>query len=288
MQQAVLVILAAGLGARFGGFKQLKGIGPNEEIIMDYSIYDALSVGFEEIILVVQECMIPDLKKKYCEDLNLPISFCVQTQEIVVQNQKINREKPWGTGHALLAAKNSISSSFCTINADDFYGRNSFQLAFDYLSHQQKNCAIVFPLIKTLSDNGTVNRAEIITDNGHLKSTIERENIFVSNNTVYHDLKKDDSLRLDSNVSMNMWGFTPAIFDFLEAEFAHSMIDLKNNSALEFQLPTAVNSIIAKHALEILVIPSDENWFGITYQADLKSIKENILTKNYPSPLWKS
>ena len=161
-------------------------------------------------------------------------------------------------------------------------------MAFDYLSHQQKNCAIVFPLIKTLSDNGTVNRAEIITDKGHLISTIERENIFVSNNTVYHDFKKDDSLRLDSNVSMNMWGFTPAIFDFLETEFAHSMIDLKNNLALEFQLPTAVNSIIAKHALEILVIPSDENWFGITYQADLKSNKENILTKNYPSPLWKS
>jgi UTP-glucose-1-phosphate uridylyltransferase len=286
MQKPVVLILAAGLGARFGGYKQVKGIGPNEEIIMDYSIVDALAVGFEKIIIVIQENMLADLRKRYCEDLNLPIDFRIQPKELVHKNQKVSREKPWGTGHAVLAAKQSISQPFCIINADDFYGRNSFQLAYDCLS-TKRNCAIVFPLKSTLSENGYVNRAEIITEDGVLKSTIEREQIVLKGNQVFYASTSKETLDGDTNVSMNMWGFTPDIFTYLAGELEVFLNHWEKNKEMEFQLPTAINAIIAKFSLEIAVIPSTESWFGLTYQEDMLNTKEKILLKNYPSPLWK-
>lgn len=268
-----LLILAAGLGSRFGGLKQLEKIGPNEEIIMDYSIHDALKAGFGEVVLIVQQDMIPVLTERYITQKQLPVSFVVQENKIKIDNVIYENTKPWGTAYALWCARKTIGENFLLINADDFYGQNSFALAYSHLSQFTNPCAVVFPVFKTLSKNGTVNRAEIHEENGFLIDSIEREKISFSSEGVFYPgvngQKKE--LEKDTLISMNMWGFTTEIFNYLEDDLARFITTWKDNQTLEYQLPNVVTAMIKKGVYQIRVIPTNEEWIGITYKED----KEN-------------
>jgi NDP-sugar pyrophosphorylase family protein len=288
-----LLVLAAGLGSRYGGLKQLDELGPNGEIIMDYSIKDALKAGFENVVLIVQEAMIPILHERYVVQLKWPISFVIQDKFIESNQVVYENSKPWGTAHALWCARNEIKGNFLLINADDFYGQNSFVLAFNHLVQYKNPCAVVFPILKTLSENGTVNRAEIHIENGFLKDSIEREKISKTNEGVFYPNSNGESVLLTEStlVSMNMWGFTPAIFDFLEKDLNTFIQKWQNNPAIEYQLPKVVTAMIEAGIYQISVIPTNEEWIGVTYQEDKQKAIEQLQKLNdsgvYSEELWK-
>nr|WP_315159300.1 sugar phosphate nucleotidyltransferase [uncultured Flavobacterium sp.] len=288
-----LLVLAAGLGSRYGGLKQLDGLGPQGQIIMDYSIHDALKAGFGNIVLIVQEPMIPVLTERYLVQQQLPVSFVIQDKKIERNNIIHENAKPWGTAHALWCAKNAIQSNFLLINADDFYGQNSFALAYTHLSQHENPCAIVFPILKTLSENGTVNRAEIHVENGFLKDSIEREKISKTNEGIFYPGSNGESVSLSENtlVSMNMWGFTPAIFDFLEKDLDTFIQMWQSNPTIEYQLPNVVTAMIEAGIYQISVIPTNEEWIGVTYQEDKQKAMEQLKKLHdlavYSEELWK-
>lgn len=273
-----LLVLAAGLGSRYGGLKQLDGLGPQGQIIMDYSIHDALKAGFGNVVLIVQEPMIPVLTERYLVQQQLPVSFVIQDKKIERNNIVHENAKPWGTAHALWCAKNAIQGNFLLINADDFYGQNSFALAYKHLSQHENPCAIVFPILKTLSENGTVNRAEVHVENGLLKDSIEREKISKTKEGIFYPTSNGELVALAENtlVSMNMWGFTPAIFDFLEKDLDAFIQKWQANLGIEYQLPNVVTAMIEAGIYQISVIPTNEEWIGITYQEDKQKAAEQI------------
>lgn len=273
-----LLVLAAGLGSRYGGLKQLDGLGPQGQIIMDYSIHDALKAGFGNVVLIVQEPMIPVLSERYLVQQQLPVSFVIQDRKIERHNIVYENAKPWGTAHALWCAKKAIQGNFLLINADDFYGQNSFVLAYQHLSQNENPCAIVFPILKTLSENGTVNRAEVHVENGFLKDSIEREKISKTDEGIFYPDSKGESVSLPENtlVSMNMWGFTPAIFDFLEEDLDAFIQKWQNNSAIEYQLPKVVTAMIEAGVYQISVISTNEEWIGVTYQEDKQKAMKQL------------
>ncbi|HCQ13121.1 sugar phosphate nucleotidyltransferase [Flavobacterium sp.] len=280
-----LLVLAAGLGSRYGGLKQLDTIGPNGEIIMDYAIHDALKAGFGSVVLIVQEQMIPILKERYRLQ---PVSFVVQDKQIIINNTVYQNNKPWGTAHALWCARNAIKSNFLLINADDFYGQNSYSLAYNHLSKFQNPCAIVFPILKTLSENGKVNRAEIKIKNEFVIDSIERENIRKTDNGIVYTNLDGENIKLESSilVSMNMWGFTPIVFDYIENDLKNFIEKWQLDNRLEYQLPSVVTSMINKKLMQVKVIPTNEEWIGVTYQED-KEIAIVQLKKLHDLGLYK-
>lgn len=288
-----LLVLAAGLGSRYGGLKQLDGLGPQGQIIMDYSIHDALKAGFGNVVLIVQEPMIPVLTERYLVQQQLPVSFVIQDKKIERNNIVHENPKPWGTAHALWCAKKAIQGNFLLINADDFYGQNSFALAYRHLSQYENPCAIVFPILKTLSENGTVNRAEVHVENGFLKDSIEREKISKTQEGIFYPTPNGEQEALAENtlVSMNMWGFTPAIFDFLEKDLDAFIQKWQANPGIEYQLPNVVTAMIEAGIYQISVIPTNEEWIGITYQEDKQKAAEQIKKLHnlgvYSEELWK-
>lgn len=275
-----LLILAAGLGSRYGGLKQLDKIGPNGEIIMDYSIHDALNAGFKDVVLIVQKSMIPVLTERYITQKHLPISFVIQENILKINNTVYENTKPWGTAFALWCARKKIDGNFLLINADDFYGQNSFALAYFHLSQNTTPCAVVFPVYKTLSQNGTVNRAEIQMENGLLLSSIEREKIEFSDEGIFYPNENGQKTRLekDTLVSMNMWGFTSEIFNYLENDLSDFIVHWKTNQSLEYQLPNVVAAMTKKGIYQVKIITTNEMWIGITYQED-KKIAAQLLQK---------
>lgn len=280
-----LLVLAAGLGSRYGGLKQLDTIGPNGEIIMDYAIHDALKAGFGSVVLIVQEQMIPILNERYRLQ---PVSFVVQDKQIVINNTVYQNNKPWGTAHALWCARNSIKSNFLLINADDFYGQNSYSLAYNHLSEFQNPCAIVFPILKTLSENGKVNRAEIKVKNDFVIDSIERENIRKTDNGIVYTNLDGENIKLESSilVSMNMWGFTPIVFDYIENDLKNFIEKWQLDNRLEYQLPSVVTSMINKKLMQVKVISTNEEWIGVTYQED-KEIAIRQLKKLHDLGVYK-
>ncbi len=284
-----LLILAAGLGSRFGGLKQLEEIGPNGEIIMDYSIHDALKAGFKEVVLIVQESMIPILTERYIAQKKLPVSFVIQENILKINNAVYENTKPWGTAYALWCARKKIKGNFLLINADDFYGQNSFALAYSHLSQNTTPCAIVFPVYKTLSQNGTVNRAEIQMENGMLINSSEREKIEFSDEGIFYPNENGQKTKLekDTLVSMNMWGFTSEIFNYLEDDLSDFIVHWKTNQSLEYQLPNVVAAMTKKEIYQVKIIPTDETWIGITYQED-KEIAAELLQKLHLDGTYKT
>ncbi|MSQ46068.1 MAG: nucleotidyltransferase [Ignavibacteria bacterium] len=289
-----LLVLAAGLGSRFGELKQLEGIGPNGEIIMDYSISDALKAGFGKVVLIVQEQMIPILTERYIVNQKLPVEFVVQKKELTIDNVFYVNQKPWGTAHALWCAKESINENFLLINADDFYGQNSYALAFAHLSQSQNPCAILYPILKTLSENGTVNRAEVQIENGLLIDSIEREKLILENDVILYPNKEGQmiAVKKDTFVSMNMWGFTTAIFDYLDKDISNFITKWQANNGIEYQLPSIVASMIKEKIYTVEVIITDEEWIGITYQSDKELAKVKLQKLHnkgiYNNLVWKN
>lgn len=297
-----LLILAAGIGSRYGGLKQADGVGPSGEAILDYSIYDAIRAGFKKIVFIIRKDIEADMKQVFFdkwkdkveissvfqETSNLPGGFACPAE----------RDKPWGTGHAIWVAKDAVKEPFAVINADDFYGRGSYQLAAGFLSDMDnllhsRYCLIGYILKNTLSDHGFVSRAECRLDHeGRLVSITERLKIKRDDGKIVYQGEDSLARELDEDtiVSMNIWGFMPSLFDYLEEDLVKF---LRMNSAslkAEFLLPNVIDRLIKEGKVEIPVLPTDAQWFGMTYREDREivagKLKALVDAGEYPAPIW--
>ena len=295
-----LFVLAAGMGSRYGGLKQIDGLGPNGETIMEYSGYDALRAGFGKVVFVIrkdfEEAFREVVISKYAD--KVPCEVCFQSVDKVPEGCTYNpeRTKPWGTNHAVLMAKDLIREPFAVINADDFYGRESFQVLADYLKSVEgttgKYCMVGYRVANTLSENGSVSRGVCATDeNGYLTDVVERTKIEkVGDKIIYTEDGVDTEIAPNSPVSMNMWGFTPEYFEYVEKAFVEFLQARGQELKSEFYIPTLVNDMIRSGEATCKVLDTTSKWFGVTYAEDRPQVvmKINNLVKEgvYPEKLF--
>lgn len=292
-----LLILAAGMGSRFGGLKQMEPMGPNGEFIIDYSVYDAKKAGFNKIVFVIKEEMYEDFKNtigKRVED-KIDVEYVFQKMEDVPVKIDFERVKPWGTGHAILECKNAINEPFAIINADDFYGRNSFVKAYQFLSDgiSDKEFGLIgYRACNTITENGSVKRGVCEIENGVLtginESSIEKVDEHIHCKSLVDG--KEYDVELNRLVSMNMLLFTPKIFDYLENDFVSFLNNIKDKEKDEFLIPEVVDLHIKSGDISVKVIETDSVWYGVTYKEDKDSVKDaiNKLINNgeYSKNLW--
>lgn len=293
-----LLVMAAGMGSRYGGIKQIDGFGPNGETIMDYSLYDAIRAGFTKIVFVVREEILDAVKEMFLPKLKgkAEVFFEIQSLDRFVPEQHlpVGREKPWGTTHAMLCGKEVINEPFAVINADDFYGRDSFQSLADFLSAAQpKNHAMVgYTLKDVLSDHGSVSRGVANrSSDGSLLSLSELKDIVKMNGKIIsREESGDRELDPQMKVSMNSWGFLPEVFDLSEKMFGEFVANNKNNPKAEFYIALMVTELIRQGLGQVHIIPGGTTWFGVTYQQDKEEvsgkIKKLITEGVYPENLW--
>ena len=280
MKDLTLLVMAAGMGSRYGGLKQLDEIGPNGETIIDYSVYDAIEAGFNKVVFIIRQDF-KDLFKekisdKYTDKINIEIVY--QNLHDLPQNFTCppGREKPWGTGHAILAARSVISEPFAAINGDDFYGRESFNIIADYYSKNQSGFTMAaFQLDKTLSDFGTVSRGLCEVNKDKLVTVIETHDLKKVNNNISSD--REINLNGKEPVSMNMWGFTPVLFDYLQTMFNEFLNENYKNLKSEFLIPTVVNDLIKQNLEDVHVLRTGAQWFGVTYKEDKSLVNQQIV-----------
>ena len=294
-----LLILAAGMGSRYGGLKQIDGIGPNQEPIIEYSIYDAINAGFGKIVFVIRKEFDEAFRSRFdtfCDKIN--IEYVYQEVNIKIPGISIvDRTKPWGTSHAVLVAKDVIKEPFAVINADDYYGSSSFKLMANFLT---KECSpslmsmVGYVLHNTLSEHGTVNRGVCELDaNNNLVEVVERTKMAMQGGVVKYNIGSDEPLgTVDKNVSvsMNYWGFHPSIFAEIERGLHDFMRENANNPTAEYYIPNIVTDMIVTKKMAVRVISTDDNWFGVTYKQDklmaVEAINNYIANGVYPKELW--
>jgi len=294
-----LLILAAGMGSRYGGLKQIDGIGPNKEPIIEYSIYDAINSGFGKIVFVIRREFDEAFRFRFDKFADkIAIEYVYQEVNIKVDGiNTIERAKPWGTSHAVLVAKDVINETFAVINADDYYGAGSFQLIADFLTNEcspSLMAMVGYTLCNTLSEYGTVNRGVCEVDNkNNLVEVIERTKIAEQNGVVNYNVGADEILgAIDRNVpvSMNYWGFHPSIFAEIEKGLHDFMRENPTNPTAEYYIPNIVTNMIVSGQMSVRVIPTDDNWFGVTYKEDkpmaIAAINQCIADGVYPENLW--
>lgn len=294
MKKTTLLIMAAGLGSRYGGNKQVDGIGPHGEILMQYSIYDAIRAGFQKIVFVIK----PEhqaLIESFCKDISgVEIAFVYQDFSSIPSFYAIpaDRVKPFGTVHAVLCAADAIGEPFAVLNADDFYGADAFRVMHDKLIELQSGEAtmVAYYLKNTVSRNGAVTRGICQVEDGALRGVTETYRITVepSGNIVDAD---SGCLEKDSLVSMNLWGFLPEIFSPMKASFEAFLRSIEQgNIKAEYALPTMVDRMIAEKELTVSVLSTDAVWFGVTYQEDRASVAEELRAlhekQEYPEKLF--
>ena len=295
----ILLILAAGMGSRYGGLKQIDGIGPNKEPIIEYSIYDAIKAGFGKIVFVIREEFDAAFRNIFDSfKTRIEIEYVYQPVNVSVDGLKlIERTKPWGTTHAVLVAKNVIKEPFAVINADDYYGANSYKIMADFLINEcspSKMCMIGYILKNTLSDHGTVNRGVCKVDSkNNLVEVSEREKLAIQNGIVKYNLgepNKTGEVDPESFVSMNYWGFHPSVFEAIEKGLYNFMRENPNNPTAEYYIPDIVSSKIKSKEIAFSVIPTNDSWFGVTYKEDkemaINTLNEHIAKGIYPKKLW--
>lgn len=285
-----LLLLAAGMGSRYGGLKQLDGLGPNGETIMDYSIYDAIQAGFGKIVWVIRKDFEQDFKEKILSKYegHVPCELCFQSIEDLPEGFKVpeGRQKPWGTNHAVLMAKDIIKEPFCVINCDDFYNRDCFKVIGKFLSElpegsKNRYAMVGFRVGNTLSENGTVARGICSKDaNENLQTVVERTEIERHDGNVQYKDENGEWVTVADNtpVSMNVWGFTPDYFEYSEAYFKEFLSDPANmtNLKAEFFIPLMVNKLINEKTATVQVLDTTSKWFGVTYAADRDSVVAKI------------
>ncbi len=294
-----LLILAAGMGSRYGGLKQIDGIGPNDEPIIEYSIYDAIKAGFGKIVFVIRKEFDEAFRSRFDQFRNkINIEYVYQPVNIKLEGIDIvERSKPWGTSHAVLVAKDVIKEPFAVINADDYYGSGSFKLIADFLINDcspSKMAMIGYVLSNTLSEHGTVNRGVCSVDeNNYLVEVNEREKLAVEDGIVKYNLGTENpkgEVDADSSVSMNYWGFHPSIFESIEKGLFSFIKENLNSPTAEYYIPDIITEMIMSKKMDVKVIPTHDNWFGVTYKEDkqmaIDAINEHIKNKVYPSKLW--
>ena len=298
MSKASLVIMAAGIGSRFGGgIKQLEAVGPNGEIIMDYSIHDAIEAGFDKVVFVIRKDLDEDFKKIIGERISkiIDVEYVYQELDKIPAGfeDKLNdRTKPWGTGQAVLMCKGIVNEPFMVINADDYYGKEAYKKVFDYLVNDYDNhnsyadtgiykfCMAGYQLKNTLSDNGSVTRGVVEVDNnGYLKDVVETYNIFKSPAGAYtkNEDGTENKLPENCNVSMNMWGLYPEFLDVLEENFTKFLNGISvDDKKKEYLLPILIGEMVRAGKADVKVLATSDKWFGVTYKEDKESVKEAI------------
>ena len=303
VDKPALLILAAGMGSRYGGMKQTDAFGPSGETITDYSIYDAIHAGFGKIVFVISPGMVEDFKANYIKKFpaSLKVDYVTQSIDKVPAGIEVpeSRIKPWGTAHAVLMAENVISEPFAVINADDFYGRESYKLMYDFLSRTSEDvpgqyCMVGFKLSKTVSRFGSVSRGICnVNDHGFLTEIVERTKVMVKGERIIYE-DGDGSEHLlgpDDPVSMNLFGFTPDFFNHINHSFEIFVRENLHNPKAELYIPFVVDNLIRKGIARMSVLQTPESWFGVTYQEDKPHVLNMIegLVKNgvYPDSLWK-
>lgn len=299
-----LLLLAAGMGSRYGGLKQLDGLGPNGETIMDYSIYDAIQAGFGKIVFIIRKDFEQDFREKVLSKYegHVPLELCFQSLDALPEGFKCpeGRVKPWGTNHAVMMAKDVVKEPFCVINCDDFYNRDAFMVIGKFLADlpegsHDRYAMVGFRVGNTLSENGTVARGICSKDaDEHLTTVVERTEIMRVDGRVSYKDEQGQWVAVDDNtpVSMNMWGFTPDYFTHSEAYFKEFLADPANmaNLKTEFFIPLMVNKLINDGTATVKVLDTTSKWFGVTYAADRQGVVDKIQSLVnegvYPEKLW--
>lgn len=300
-----LLLLAAGMGSRYGGLKQLDGLGPNGETIMDYSIYDAIQSGFGKIVFVIRKDFEQEFRDKVLSKYegHIPAEVCFQSLDKLPEGYTApeGRTKPWGTNHAVMMAKDLIHEPFCVINCDDFYNRDCFRVIGKFLADlpegsKNKYAMVGFRVSNTLSDNGTVSRGVCTKDGeNHLTGCVERTEIERKDDgkVAYKDEKGEwVSIPDNTPVSMNVWGFTPDYFDYSDTYFKEFLDSdsTKQNPKAEYLIPWVVDKLINKGVATCEVLDTTSKWFGVTYAADrpsvVKKIQDLIDAGTYPNKLF--
>lgn len=301
MNQPTLVILAAGMGSRYGGMKQIDGVGNHGEPIIEFSIYDARQAGFENVVLIIKREHEEAFKQALTNKLEgkINVRFAYQDMCNIPEGFTVpeGRVKPWGTTHALLACKGIVDGPFAIINADDFYGRDAYKVIYDFLTTEVKDnqyAMVGYPCINTLTDNGTVTRGLCQEDeNKCLASIVEIQKIAKKDgHAVYEDNGEWKEIPDNSLVSMNFWGFTPAIFKDMEEIFAKFLQEHLEENPLkcEHVIPTAVGTLVKEHKCSVKMLSSKDAWFGVTYKEDKPNVMQKIREMKdagiYPDQLW--
>jgi UTP-glucose-1-phosphate uridylyltransferase len=297
--QPTLLILAAGMASRYGSMKQTQSFGPDGETIMEYSIYDAMRAGFTKVVFIIRKDFADNFKSMIEPKLKgkIETGYVYQDLHSFVNNHEVpaERTKPWGTAHAVLCAKDVVKEPFAVINADDFYGRDAFEKAYNFLtkeSNESTHSIIGYELSKTLSENGTVSRGVCEADsNGNLVAIAERTKIYrEGNNIVYEENDQKITVPDNSSVSMNFWCFDPSIFPFIEKLFGDFLAQKSKEPKAEFFIPIIGDGFISERKGIIKVIPTSAQWFGVTYKEDAPQVKESlsklVAQGEYPERLW--
>ena len=299
-----LVILAAGMGSRFGGLKQITPLGPNDEFIIDYSVYDAIKAGFTKIVFLIKEENYDIFKETIGARVepHIPVEYCFQKNDNLPEGYSVpaDRVKPLGTAHAILCCKNNVHEPFMIINADDFYGRDAFLKGAEFLKNVKDEKPYPYGMIgylvkNTITENGTVKRGVCSVEDGHLTKLIESVVGRVEDGTI-NAKPLDESLpefkvEEDDTVSMNMLLFTPSIFAYIEDHFAEFFEKNTDNlEKCEYLIPDVLFKTIAEDYASCVVIPTTATWYGVTYKEDAdgvkKALKNMVTTKEYPNHLW--
>ncbi len=297
-----LLVLAAGMGSRYGSLKQMDGVGPHNEAIIDYSVYDAIRAGFGKVVFVIRHTFEKDFREVFSAARfggRIEVEFVFQELDSLPAGLTLpeGRIKPWGTNHAVMMASGVIREPFAVINADDFYGAEAFRTMGDYLGglsdSRDRYCMVAYDLEKTLSENGTVSRGVCSVDAaGNLAAMVERTQIerLSDGRIVFHDGGADEELAADTPVSMNLFGFTPDYFTHSEAFFPEWFEANCGNLKAECYIPTVVNHLIASGTSTLRVLRSATQWHGVTYKEDkpalMSAIRAMIAAGRYPEKLW--
>lgn len=285
---ATLVVLAAGMGSRFGGLKQVEPVGPNGEAILDFSVYDAKKAGFNKVVFIIKEAIEKEFKELVGKRIEKQIEVDYAFQETYKLPEgyvcPVDREKPWGTAHAVYCAKDKVTTPFAVINADDFYGADAFKKIYEHLKKETADyCMVGFRLANTLTENGSVSRGVCTVENGELKEVVERTKIIDCKYT--EDDKTWIELSPDTVVSMNMWGFGTDIFDHIDRDLKEFLDEKINVPKSEFYLPSVVAKLIKENKKSVKVLIAEDKWYGVTYKEDkdgvVSAIKEKVQNGEY-------
>ncbi len=266
---STLVVMAAGMGSRFGGVKQIAPMGPDGEIIIDFSVHDAVKSGFSKAVFIIKK----DIEKDFREVCGKRIEKLIDTDYVFQGYDSLpdwfelpaERTKPYGTVHAVLCAKNAVKTPFVVINADDYYGPNTLGIVNNYLSQNKSMCMAGFKLGNTITDNGTVSRGVCQVEDGFLKDIVECK-----------EIDKNSGIPLDATVSMNMWGFNPDIFDILEDSFHNFLKNIKDPMKGEYILTDVIDKMIRENNAKIKVLETPDKWYGVTYKDDTPMVREAL------------
>ena len=293
MKDITLLVMAAGMGSRYGGLKQLESIGPNQETIIDYSIFDAIRAGFTKVVFIIRKDFESVFKEKISNKFSgkIKVEYAFQDINFLPEGYSCpnNREKPWGTAHAILSAQDLIHEPFVVINGDDFYGMNTFKVIADYYNNGSDGFSMVsFQLGNTLSSNGSVSRGLCTVVNNKLETVVETHGLKRIDNHIIGDSQIVSESR--HPVSMNVWGFTPRLFNYLNVMFVDFLEREGAQLKSEYLIPTVVNNLIQSKEEDVFVLNSDEAWLGVTYQEDSDFVMNEILklieNDRYPHKLF--